>query len=79
MEILFSKLSEPSLFLLIQVRKDPEGSVKIDLQSVKSVGFFVDISFCFIYFCFVFGCLFVCFIFLGLLLGRLYWMHCMLS
>lgn len=52
MEILFSKLSEPSLFLLIQVRKDPEGSVKIDLQSVKSLGFFLLIL------RFVFGCLF---------------------
>ena len=41
MEILFSKLSEPSLFLLIRGQKShTEGSVKIALESLKSRDFF---------------------------------------
>ena len=41
MEILFSKLSEPSLFLLIRGQKShTEGSVKIAFESLKSRDFF---------------------------------------
>ena len=73
MEILFSKLFEPSLFLFIHGQKNPEGSVKIAFGVSEKSGFFLlrwvailikvfKYSFCFIFVLFLLVvCMFVLF------------------